>query len=114
MPSGQLDALVSWVERRQSARDAARVEADCRQGHARGYCANIRWFRSTRARAARTTRRISRVAPISDHQHPDLGGDDEGTKAEYEYREFPGATHGSVIEQGMPDIFAFFKAHTKK
>jgi len=34
-------------------------------------------------------------------------------KLNYEYKEFPGATHGSVIEQGMPDIFAFFKAHSK-
>ena len=34
-------------------------------------------------------------------------------KLNYSYEEFPGATHGSVIEQGMPDIFAFFKAHAK-
>lgn len=34
-------------------------------------------------------------------------------KLNYEYKEIPGADHGSVIEQGMPDIFAFFKAHTK-
>jgi len=34
-------------------------------------------------------------------------------KLNYEYKEFPGATHASVIEQGMPDIFAFFNAHTK-
>jgi len=35
-------------------------------------------------------------------------------KLNYEYKEFPGATHGSVIEQGMPDIFAFFKNHTRQ
>jgi predicted esterase len=34
-------------------------------------------------------------------------------KLNYEYKEYPGATHGSVIEQSMPDIFAFLKAHTK-
>ena len=32
---------------------------------------------------------------------------------EHRYKEIPGADHGSVIEQGMPDIFAFFKEHTK-
>jgi alpha-beta hydrolase superfamily lysophospholipase len=31
----------------------------------------------------------------------------------YEYKEIPGADHGSVIEQGMPDIFAFFKTHQR-
>jgi predicted peptidase len=35
-------------------------------------------------------------------------------KLNYEYKEFPGADHGGVIEQSMPDIFAFFKAHPKK
>ena len=34
-------------------------------------------------------------------------------RVEYRYKEIPGADHGSVIEQGMPDIFAFFKEHTK-
>jgi hypothetical protein len=34
-------------------------------------------------------------------------------KMNYEYKEIPGADHGSVIEQGMPDIFAFFNSHTK-
>ena len=34
-------------------------------------------------------------------------------KLNYQYKEYPGATHGSVIELSMPDIFAFFKAHTK-
>jgi alpha-beta hydrolase superfamily lysophospholipase len=34
-------------------------------------------------------------------------------KLNYEYKEFPGATHGSVIEEGMPDILGFFKAHSK-
>ena len=31
----------------------------------------------------------------------------------YQYKEIPGAGHGTVIEQGMPDIFALFKDHTK-
>jgi predicted peptidase len=31
----------------------------------------------------------------------------------YNYNEVPGATHGSVIEASIPDIFAFFKDHTK-
>lgn len=35
-------------------------------------------------------------------------------KLNYEYKEFPGKDHGGVIEAGMPDIFAFFKEHTKK
>ena len=35
-------------------------------------------------------------------------------KLDYVYKEFPGATHITVIEQAMPDIFAFFNAHTKK
>jgi predicted esterase len=34
-------------------------------------------------------------------------------KLNYEYKEIPGATHGSVIEQGMPDIFAFFRGQVK-
>ena len=28
-------------------------------------------------------------------------------------KEVPGATHGSVIEASIPDVFAFFRAHTK-
>ncbi len=28
-------------------------------------------------------------------------------------KEIPGADHGTVIEQGMPDIFTFFDAHAK-
>jgi hypothetical protein len=35
-------------------------------------------------------------------------------KLDYEYKEIPGADHGTVIEQGMPDIFAFFKAHARR
>lgn len=35
-------------------------------------------------------------------------------KLDYQYKEFPGATHATVIEQSMPDIFAFFNAHTRK
>jgi dipeptidyl aminopeptidase/acylaminoacyl peptidase len=35
-------------------------------------------------------------------------------KMEYQYKEVPGADHGSVIEQSMPDIFAFFAARVKK
>ena len=31
----------------------------------------------------------------------------------YNYKEVPGATHGSVIEASIPDIFAFFQAHTE-
>ena len=31
----------------------------------------------------------------------------------YEYKEYPGVTHGPIIEAAMPDIFAFFEAHTK-
>ena len=34
-------------------------------------------------------------------------------KMVYNYKEVPGATHGSVIEASIPDIFTFFKAHTK-
>jgi dipeptidyl aminopeptidase/acylaminoacyl peptidase len=30
-----------------------------------------------------------------------------------QYEEYPGATHGFVIELSMPDIFAFFQAHTR-
>lgn len=35
-------------------------------------------------------------------------------KLDYDYKEIAGADHGSVIEQGMPDIFAFFNAHARK
>src|SRR5579863_1196644 len=34
-------------------------------------------------------------------------------KMVYNYKEVPGATHGSVIEASIPDIFTFFKAYTK-
>jgi len=34
-------------------------------------------------------------------------------KLDYQYKEIPGADHGTVIEQGMPDIFTFFDAHAK-
>jgi poly(3-hydroxybutyrate) depolymerase len=34
-------------------------------------------------------------------------------KMVYTYKEVPGATHGSVIEASIPDIFTFFKAHAK-
>jgi dienelactone hydrolase len=34
-------------------------------------------------------------------------------KMDYQYKEFPGADHGGVIELAMPDIFAFFKQHAK-
>jgi hypothetical protein len=30
------------------------------------------------------------------------------------YKEYPGVTHGPIIGAAMPDIFAFFKKHTKK
>jgi predicted peptidase len=32
----------------------------------------------------------------------------------HEYKEYPGVTHGPIIEAAMPDIFAFFKAHPKR
>jgi hypothetical protein len=31
----------------------------------------------------------------------------------HEYKEIAGANHGSVIDLAMPDIFAFFKKHTR-
>ncbi|MCC6202430.1 MAG: prolyl oligopeptidase family serine peptidase [Gammaproteobacteria bacterium] len=31
----------------------------------------------------------------------------------HEYKEFPGVTHGPIIEAAMPDIFAFFAKHSK-
>jgi poly(3-hydroxybutyrate) depolymerase len=31
----------------------------------------------------------------------------------YEYKEYPGVTHGPIIEAAMPDIFAFFAKYTK-
>lgn len=31
----------------------------------------------------------------------------------YNYKEVPGASHGSVIEASIPDVFAFFNAHKK-
>jgi len=34
-------------------------------------------------------------------------------KMDSEYKEYPGLTHGPIIEGAMPDIFAFFKQHTK-
>jgi predicted peptidase len=34
-------------------------------------------------------------------------------RMKYEYKEYPGLTHGPIIEAAMPDIFAFFKAHKK-
>jgi poly(3-hydroxybutyrate) depolymerase len=34
-------------------------------------------------------------------------------KMNYEYKEYPGVTHGPIIEAAMPDIFAFFRKHTK-
>jgi len=35
-------------------------------------------------------------------------------KMNYKYVEMPGEDHGSIISKGMPEIFAFFKAHSKK
>lgn len=35
-------------------------------------------------------------------------------KMDYKYVETPGGDHGSVITTGMPDIFAFFNAHSKR
>jgi dipeptidyl aminopeptidase/acylaminoacyl peptidase len=34
-------------------------------------------------------------------------------KLKYEYKEYPGVTHGPIIEAAMPDIFAFFNNHKK-
>jgi hypothetical protein len=34
-------------------------------------------------------------------------------KMEHEYKEIAGADHGTVIDQGMADIFAFFKKHAR-
>jgi poly(3-hydroxybutyrate) depolymerase len=34
-------------------------------------------------------------------------------KMDYKYREVPGGDHGNVITIGMPDIFAFFREHSK-
>ena len=34
-------------------------------------------------------------------------------KMDSEYKEYPGVTHGPIIEAAMPDIFAFFAKHTK-
>lgn len=34
-------------------------------------------------------------------------------KMSYEYIELPGGDHGTVIGDGMPDIFRFFAEHTK-
>ena len=34
-------------------------------------------------------------------------------KMNYEYKEYPGVTHGPIIEAAMPDIFAFLAKHTK-
>jgi predicted esterase len=31
----------------------------------------------------------------------------------HEYKEYPGVTHGPIIEAAMPDIFAYFARHTK-
>jgi dipeptidyl aminopeptidase/acylaminoacyl peptidase len=32
---------------------------------------------------------------------------------DHEYLELPRAGHGTVISQGMPEIFAFFEKHSK-
>jgi predicted peptidase len=31
----------------------------------------------------------------------------------YEYKEYPGVTHGPIIAASMPDIYAFFAKHSK-
>lgn len=31
----------------------------------------------------------------------------------HEYKEYPGVTHGPIIEAAMPDIFAFFARHSQ-
>ena len=35
-------------------------------------------------------------------------------KMNYKYVEMHGEDHGSIISKGLPEIFAFFKAHSKK
>jgi dipeptidyl aminopeptidase/acylaminoacyl peptidase len=35
-------------------------------------------------------------------------------KMNYKYVEMPGEDHGSIIAKGMPDIFTFFAAHSKR
>jgi alpha-beta hydrolase superfamily lysophospholipase len=37
----------------------------------------------------------------------------KGMKMTHAYKEIAGGDHGNVIDIGMPDIFAFFDAHTK-
>ncbi len=32
---------------------------------------------------------------------------------QYEYKEYPGVTHGPIMAASMPDIYAFFARHTK-
>ncbi len=72
------------------------------------------------------------LTPLKDHSVPVMiaqGDADElvpvsGTRQwadtmkqlrmDYQYDEIAGATHGSVIEKSMPDIFAFFQSHVKK
>lgn len=70
MPSGQLDALVSWVEDGKAPehfpRHVQHLQGKRRRELARAFCASTRSWRSTRARAARTTRRTSRAARDSD------------------------------------------------
>jgi len=34
-------------------------------------------------------------------------------KMDHDYKEYPGVTHGPIIEAAMPDIFAFLNAHKK-
>jgi predicted esterase len=34
-------------------------------------------------------------------------------KMTYEYNEMPGVTHGPVIEQALPSVYAFFAKHSK-
>jgi len=31
----------------------------------------------------------------------------------YEYNEMPGISHGPVLEQGLPGVYAFFAKHSK-
>jgi hypothetical protein len=32
----------------------------------------------------------------------------------YEYKEYPGITHGPIIGASMPDVFKFFDKHSKR
>ena len=62
---GQLEALLAWVEEGKAPETLLATRRDQTGGHTRrGRCVPIRWSRSTRAAAARTTRPISSAARV--------------------------------------------------